>query len=230
MKVYKLTSASGMTHQDYKWSLPKDGKPGEWHRANGEGTELCSDGYLHWYHHPMLAPLLDPIHACIGPTARLWEAETRGEILDDNGLKGGSKGLRLIREIELPAFSTEQQMAFGIYCALEVCNNAAFAKWANAWLDGSDRSAAAAWAAANAAWAARDAEAAARAAAWAGAAWAAAGTAAWAAEAAAWAAARAAAEAAARAARAAAWAAGWDAVIRKELLVRCAEKAYNFKP
>ena len=44
-----------------------------------------------------------------------------------------------IRQIDLPVFSTNQKIAFGILCAKEVCHNDEFNKWANEWLDGSNR-------------------------------------------------------------------------------------------
>jgi hypothetical protein len=61
----------------------------------------------------------------------------------------------------------EQRIRISIYCALKQYSAPSFVKWANAWLDGSDRSARAAEAAeaearaaaARAAWAARAAEA-----------------------------------------------------------------------
>ena len=68
--------------------------------------------------------------------------------------------MRLVRRIELPTFSTVQRTAFGILCALEVCKEKSFVAWANKWLSGNDRSAAAARATeAAAAWAAEAAAA-----------------------------------------------------------------------
>jgi hypothetical protein len=103
----------------------------------------------------LLAVFLNPIHAAFRKP-RLWEAE--GEIaLNDKGLKVGCVTLTTVREIPLPTVTTEQRVRFGILCALEVCSEPSFVKWANAWLDGSDRSArsaesAAEWSA-SAAWA-----------------------------------------------------------------------------
>lgn len=170
MIKYKLTAQNGTTHNYYQWSLPKGEKPGDWHRTSGEG-DLCGPGWLHYYHHPLLAVLLNPIHADIQDPI-LWEVEVGGEQKDDAGLKGGATKMRLLKKIDLPMLSTEQRVAFGIYCALETCKDEEFVRWANGWLMGSDRSAAAAAQAARAA--------AARAAAW-GAAW---GAETWAAQAA----------------------------------------------
>ena len=207
MIVYKLTNQKMQTHGGYQW------EPGVARETDGEGN-LCCPGWLHYYHDPLLAVLLNPIHADIeGPI--LWEAEAEGLHRDDRGLKGGCTRLTLLRRIELPQITTEQRVRFGILCAKVICDNPAWNAWADRWLDGSDRSQESAWAAIEAA--ARAAEAA-----WAAetAAWAAAETAARAAETAARAAeaAWAAAETAARAARAA-WAAA-------ETAARAAEAAW----
>ena len=188
MIVYKLTKQNLQTYGGYQW------KPGITRETDGEGN-LCGPGWLHYYHEPLLAVLLNPIHANID-TPIMWEAEADGLHRDNMGLKGGCTRLTLMRQIELPQSTTEQRIRFGILCAKAVCNDPAWNAWADRWLDGSDRSQAAARAA--------EAAQAAEAAAWATEAAArAAEAAAWATEAAAWAT-EAAAEAAARAAEAAA--------------------------
>lgn len=158
MITYKLTTQDGTTHGGYQWSLPSGKKPGKWHETSGEG-DLCGPGWLHYYHHPLLAVLLNPIHASIADPI-LWEVEVSGNTLDDKGLKAGATRMRILRKLPLPEFAKEQRIAFGIYCAQEVFTDEAFAKWACDWLDNVDRSAArAAWAAAEgAAWAARAAK------------------------------------------------------------------------
>ena len=192
--LYKLTDRDGQTRNDTQWG------PGVSHSGTGKG-ELCGPGWIHAYEHPLIAVLLNPIHANF-QSPRLWEAE--GEVgLRDGQLKCGCKALTTIREIPLPAVTTEMRVRFGILCAKEVCAYPAWNAWADRWLSGGDRSEAAAGAASEAAWAAQ--------AAWAAEAAAARAEAAWAAEAVSWAA-RAAASAAARAAASAsAWAAAWSA-------------------
>jgi hypothetical protein len=206
MKLYKLTDENGMTWGRTQWG------EGVTHEATGPmDAPLCSNGWIHAYEHPLLAVLLNPIHADFDKP-RLWEAE--GEIgLRDGQLKCGCRKLTTVRELSVPKMTTEQRVKFAILCAKTVEKGVAWNAWADGWLNGKDRSEEAA-----AAWAAEAAEAAARAA-WA----AAAEAAAWAAEATAWAAeatARAAwaAEAAARAAEATAWAA--------EATARAAEAAW----
>ena len=204
---YKLTDSEGYTRKGKSNQLLWG--EGITHAAVGNGSELCSDAFIHVYAHPLIAAFMNPIHADF-KNPLLWECEVEGDAVHDGQLKSGFKTVKTIRRIDLPTITTEQRVSIGIRCALKHCNEPAFIKWANAWLDGSDRAEAAAWAAAEwAAGAARAAEAA-EAAAWAAAA------AEWAAEAAARAAgaARAAAEAAARRRSAAAEAAAWAAAAR----------------
>lgn len=161
--LYKLTDQDGYTRRDYDnaclWGEDVS------HSGTGEG-ELCGPGYIHAYTHPLLAVLLNPIHAKFH-SPRLWEAE--GKIAkSDRGLKVGCATLKTIREMPLPVVTTEQRVRFAILCAKTVCTDAAWLAWASGWLDGTDRTvraAAAAWAAATwaaeaAAWAAWVAEAA----------------------------------------------------------------------
>ena len=53
-----------------------------------------------------------------------------------------------VREIPMPALTTEQRVKIAIRCALRVWANVDFTRWAERWLNVIDRSAAAAWGAA----------------------------------------------------------------------------------
>ena len=152
MKLFKLTDRDGQTRGGMQWG------PGVSHSGTGEG-ELCGPGWIHAYEHPLVAVLMNPIHAHF-PNPRLWEAE--GEIaIRDGQLKCGCKTLTTVREIPLPAVTTEMRVRFAILCAKEVCADLSWNAWADKWLSGEDRSEAAAGAAALAARAAWAAEAAA---------------------------------------------------------------------
>jgi hypothetical protein len=142
--AYKLTTQDGKTRKEYA----NETRWGEMvtHTASGEGG-LCGPGWLHYYAHPLLAVLLNPIHACIYDPA-LWEAHAAGHITTDRGLKAGCTSLTTLRRISLPAVTTEQRVKFGILCAMQVYSNQAWIKWANNWLAGKDRAAHAAAAAA----------------------------------------------------------------------------------
>ena len=139
---YKLTDAAGQTHDNTQWG------PGVRHEATGPlDGPLCSSSWIHVYTDPLLAVLLNPIHAQF-ERPQCWEVQIDGETKPDHGLKVGARGVTTTREIPLPDVTLDQRVRFGIICALAVYTSKAFAQWAHAWLDGSERSEAAAGAAA----------------------------------------------------------------------------------
>jgi hypothetical protein len=108
---YKITSASMTTHGDYQWVL------GEERTTDGTG-ELCGTGWLHFYHDPLLAVLLNPIHANIPPQAmRLFQVRVAGTIKHDRGLKAGCTAMTLATELPVPVVTTRQRVAFARGCA-----------------------------------------------------------------------------------------------------------------
>ena len=144
MKCYKLTDQNGQTYNNTQWGENVS------HSAYGEsGQELCSDGWIHFYTHPLLAILLNPIHANFN-SPRLWEAESSGDELHEP-LKSGSRTLTTLKEIPLPKISLNQKVAFGILCAKEVCTDKGWNAWADKWLSGEDRTKESAYSAAYAA-------------------------------------------------------------------------------
>ena len=131
----------------------------------------------HAYTSPVLAELLDPIHANFREY-RVFRGEASGPVISDRGLKVGYTNMRITEELPRLHITTENRIRFGIACACRVYTSAEYRAWAGRWVSGADRTEAAAWAAVRAAktavaaaWAAEAAVAAA-----------------WAAEAAAWAA------------------------------------------
>jgi hypothetical protein len=130
--LYKLTSQSLTTHNDFPWTL---GVPAT-ATATGEG-DLCGPSWLHAYTDPLLAVLLNPIHANI-KDPRLFRAEgTVGA--EDHGLKVGCTTLTLVEEMPLPVITPTQSVAFGVICAKEVCQDKGWITWADRWLSGKDR-------------------------------------------------------------------------------------------
>ena len=109
MKVWKLTNADGTTHGGTKWTI------GEARTADGTG-ELCGSGWLHFYQHPLLAVLLNPIHADFREP-RMFEAEAEGAFAFDRGLKAGCTQLTFVREVPLPTITTAQRVKFAKGCA-----------------------------------------------------------------------------------------------------------------
>jgi len=132
MKVFKLTDNVGKTRSNTQWGENIS------HTAKGNDTKLCSNGWIHYYTHPLLAVLLNPIHVSF-TYPKLWEAEASGEIINE-ALKSGCKTLMTIKEIPLPEISRVQRIVFGILCAKEVCKDEVWNKWADKWLSGEDRS------------------------------------------------------------------------------------------
>lgn len=213
----KLTDAQGCTGSAY--DTPLRWGTGVTHTVPVWGGLLCRDGVLHCYEAGnvrdalALALLRDPNDAQYGQDARAWVCQGSGRHVG-NGIKAGWETLTTLREmVPLPEVTAEQRAECAIRLALEVCDDPSWRAWATRWLDGTDRSEAAGWAAeaaaAEAGWAVEAAEAAAAAAAG------------WAAAAAA-----AAAEAAAAEARAAAmWAAWWAAGAAARWAAEAAEAA-----
>ena len=144
MKGYKLTNAKDQTHGATQWG------PGVTHKALGDGGKFCTPDLIHFYSSPLLAVLLDPMHGQFGEGAHLWEVKTGRITFSDYGLKEGAKILTTVRRVPLPKATTEQRARFAILCAKQVCKNKAWDTWADGWLDGTDRSRAAAARAADA--------------------------------------------------------------------------------
>jgi len=144
LTVYKLTDQNGYTRR---------GQEGEtlWgkqvtHTASVPGNALCTSQVIHAYRHPLLALLLNPVHAGI-KSPQLWEALTP-EIVAYDGLKLGVKSLTTTRKMfKKHPISAVQHVRFAIGCALSVYSEPNFVSWAHNWLDGTDRSVTAASAA-----------------------------------------------------------------------------------
>ena len=151
-KLYKLTDADGYTRRGYG----NETKCEEGHvvTATCGRQDLCTDGFVHAYRHPELGLALNPIHADISKP-RLWLCE--GIVRADDGLKVGCRRLHCLEELEVTAIPVEALIRWSIYLVMLVQQEGAIPiwdRWARGWLDGSDRSARAAWAA-RAAWEAR---------------------------------------------------------------------------
>ena len=136
MKLYKLTDENGRTQNNTQWG------EGVTHTATGDPSQpLCRDAWIHAYEHPLIAVFVNPAQADF-KNPRLWEAE--GEIVKQEGqLKCGCRSLTTVMEMPLPVITTEQRVEIAIRCTKLVCKGAAWNRWADDWLSGRDRSAAA---------------------------------------------------------------------------------------
>lgn len=134
MRLYKLTDEHGCTRNNTQWG------PGVTHTAKGSGGGLCSDSWIHAYCHPLVAMIMNPIHADI-KNPLLWIAE--GEPLKfDAQKKLGCKSLTTIRQITPPRLGLE----FLVHASIEISLDSAtvseqYREWARRWISKEDRSA-----------------------------------------------------------------------------------------
>jgi hypothetical protein len=161
---YKLTDENMQTYKEFQWEL---GKVYEidinW---QSKYVSLCSRSWFHVYSHPLIAVLMNPIHADF-KNPRLFKCSCSGYHQIDNGSKEGFVKVKLLKELKIPEITLTQRVAFGILCAKKIYEGNEWNKWADKWLKGKDRSCSAANAAYSAANAACSATNAARSAAYA---------------------------------------------------------------
>ncbi len=144
MKLYKITDKDGRTQNNTQWGENIT------HTVTKRGHTLCSDQVIHAYKDPYLAVFHNPIGGDYDEkTMLLWEA--KGRVVANDGLKVGCKTLTTIKQIDKPTLTIDQKVEIAIKCAVQVYKEPSFIKWANEWLDGTDRSKAASYAASRAA-------------------------------------------------------------------------------
>ena len=153
MKLWKFTDKHDRTHGGMQWGENITHGP-----TSGEGN-LCGPGWLHAYADPLLGVMMVPTHLSF-KARHLWEAECK--VGKTDGLKVGVRTLTTKRRVEPPKVTTKQRVRFAVLCAMEVCDDSRWLRWARGWLSGADCSGksatdAAASAADTAAWAAADA-------------------------------------------------------------------------
>lgn len=134
---YKLTDWSMQTYQGFQWEL------GKWYRIPDDSRRwdsgLCSSGWFHCYDDPLIAMFRNPGDANIH-SPRLFRVTVRGNKETDHGLKYGFTMMRLKEEIDVPDITNEQRVKFGILCAMQAYKEQRWTRWAENWLDGTDRS------------------------------------------------------------------------------------------
>ena len=152
--VYKLTDAKMQTYKGFQWEL------GVTKRTSGEGP-LCTKGWLHVYTHPDLGVLFNTIHADFpADELRLFRGQAEG-VAQFETLKAGVSGLTLLEEMQVPVFTSREQIAWIIHVVRAIPGRAlipVWEEWADALLMGVAGDAGTAKAA-EAAWAVWDAAA-----------------------------------------------------------------------
>lgn len=136
MIKYKLVNQYLTTYKGFQWEI---GKP-----VTTNGTEgLCSSGWLHYYHDPLLAVLFNPIFGNIR-NPRLFEVEAEGKHLDEF-CKAGCTKLTLLKEIEVPKITDYQKRVFSILCVNNLpwsytkYSKYTWDKWSEGWLSGTNK-------------------------------------------------------------------------------------------
>lgn len=142
MHYVKLTDTRLRTYNHELWTV------GLWKDTDGSG-ELCGPGFLHCYESDTeekashLSAMMNSTHANIS-SPRLWRVETRGRYLNDVGLKCGFTGMRIVEELALPVISGYASIRWGIELARLVPQSDRWNAWASGWVEGDDRTLAAA--------------------------------------------------------------------------------------
>lgn len=131
MIKYKLLSQDMKSYKNFLWEI------GATVKIEKEGNRLCSEDVFHFYDHPALAVIFNPIHAQI-KNPRLFEIEVE-DIVSHDGMKGGCKQATLVKEIPIPKISLEQRVEFAIKVSLLVYTEKSYVLWAENWLNGEDR-------------------------------------------------------------------------------------------
>ena len=139
---YKLTNKDMQTHNGFQFVLNKENV------IDRPGNALCTDQVFHYYDSPELAVLFNPIHANYQP-ARLFMIEC--DSVAHDGLKGGSKKQKFIKELPLIEFGEKQRVTFAILVALDSYPkwiqfdiNKSWKQWADKYLEGKNSAASAA--------------------------------------------------------------------------------------
>ena len=135
--LIKLTTAeSKSAYGDITWHVGKTVSIPLEDRDN----RLCEPGLLHVYEgSPELAVLLDPIHAKLGPNALCYEVKGK-IVVRDGQLKVGGHRFTVVTRRGLPKATLEIRVRFALLCGLSVYKEPTWARWAQAWLSGTDRS------------------------------------------------------------------------------------------
>lgn len=148
--LYKLTDYKNRTRVGYdnetKWGRNVT------HSVTGRPI-LCTKGVIHAYRHPLQAAFFSPVHTTFydrrgrATEPAFWEAE--GDVVADDGTKVGCSTLTTKRIVEFPKVTVEQRQRFAILLSMEATPKDSELgevgmAWARDWLDGKDRSFAAA--------------------------------------------------------------------------------------
>jgi len=132
---YKLLRKDLTTHNGFKWEVGKQ------YVTDKPGNELCSEQVFHFYESPETAAVFTKRHADIlDPVCYSVEIDS---VVAFDGLKGGARKMRLIKQVKLPIFTKRQLVIFAIFSARSIAKNLnknipQWDEWADAYLSNAD--------------------------------------------------------------------------------------------
>lgn len=100
---WKLTDYNGRTKKSCFWGVRIENP----HGVKDGVMNLCSNSWYHAYDSPLTAYLYNASHANITCPV-LWEAEWRGDRMNDGERKFGATEMRTLRTAEMPEFTNRQ--------------------------------------------------------------------------------------------------------------------------
>lgn len=128
MIKYKVTNEVYQTLHKTQWGYNVT------HKRSGHGN-LCSPGWLHYYHDPYTASFMYHYHTSIQSPV-LWECQANGQHRDDYGMKGGCTELTTVKIIDMPQLSDAQMMQIMLHIVSEEYPSALERQLAKKWLAG----------------------------------------------------------------------------------------------
>lgn len=140
--LYKLTDADDKTmpgDPDHETQWGEDVT----HEAPGivddvdEIAPLCTKYWIHAYSHPVIAVLLNSVHADI-ERPNLWRCTGNPKVMSLDK-KVGCTWLQTNERIALPRMNLPTRIKFGITCAAKVYHEQGFQSWAKNWLSDKER-------------------------------------------------------------------------------------------
>jgi hypothetical protein len=140
--LYKLTDHRWETRGRTVWGPGiSNSAKNAYVRSTNRTPHLCTGDVIHAYEHPLLAALLNTIHAAFSKPV-LWRAE--GEVVArEFSLKVGCFTLTTKKIIPLPEISPAARIRLLLTLILrfnrELERDDEWGPWARRWLDGSDR-------------------------------------------------------------------------------------------
>lgn len=131
--LYKLTNEHDCSFSATQWGNYIT------HTAPGqkEGKVLCSNCWLHAYTHPVIAILLNPIHANFYKP-NLWLCGGKAKIVDLDG-KVGCIELTTQKKMIPPVISDITTLCWGMACLSKVYEEVYYQQWCGNWIGSIER-------------------------------------------------------------------------------------------